>query len=186
VGEIVRVVVLNGPSSVGKSSTARAIQAIAARPFLHLSMDAFLEMMPAKTLGHPDGLVFTPGVEDGMPSTAVASGPVLERALSGMRHAVAAMAARGNDLIVDDVMMSQGEEREYRALLGAYGVRIVGLFAPVAMLEDRERRRGDRDLGLARWQVERVHQGRSYDLEIDTSATTPARNAELICEAFGL
>lgn len=182
----VQAIVLNGPSSVGKSSTARALQVIARRPFLHVAMDAFLDMMPAATFGHPDGLVFTPGFEDGMPSIAVTSGPVLERAMRGMRHAVAAMAAQGNHLIVDDVMTGQGEDLEYRALLSAVDVRIVGLFAPLAMLEERERRRGDREIGLARWQVERVHRGRVYDLEIDTAATTPERNAELIRDAFGL
>ena len=34
------VIVLNGTGSVGKSSTIRAVQAIAANPFLHVLMDA--------------------------------------------------------------------------------------------------------------------------------------------------
>jgi chloramphenicol 3-O phosphotransferase len=76
--------------------------------------------------------------------------------------------------------------REYRALLGPFGVRFVGLFAPLTVLEARERARGDRLLGLARWQFDRVHRDVVYDLEIDASAASPLENARMICGAFGL
>ncbi len=180
------VVILNGVGSVGKTSTARALQAITAEPFLHVAMDAFLDMLPASLLGHPDGLVFETTQDQSQPSVAVRSGPVLDRAMRGMRHAVAAMAAQGNNLIVDHVMIRDGQDREYRALLSGFNVRLVGLFAPLDVLEARERQRGDREIGLARWQYERVHRGRSYDLEIDTAATTPLENAQRIRDAFGL
>lgn len=182
-----RVVILNGVGSVGKSSTARALQAITAEPFLHVAMDAFLDMLPEAMVGHPDGLVFEAGRDgEGRPAVAVRSGPTLDRAMRGMRHAVAAMAAQGNNLVVDDVMIQEGQDREYRALLSGFGVRLVGLFAPLDVLEARERGRGDREIGLARWQYERVHRGRAYDLEIDTTMTTPAQNAALIRSAFDL
>ncbi len=180
------VIILNGVGSVGKSSTARALQAITAEPFLHVAMDAFLDMLPPTMLGHPDGLIFEATQDQGQPSVAIKTGPVLDRTTRGMRHAIAAMAAQGNNLIVDDVMTHEGQDREYRALLSKFDVRLVGLFAPLAILEARERQRGDREIGLARWQYERVHCGRTYDLEIDTATTTPAENAELIRSAFGL
>ncbi|HEX2941157.1 MAG TPA: hypothetical protein VHO91_08925, partial [Rhodopila sp.] len=50
------VIILNGVGSVGKSTTARALQAITARPFLHVAMDTFIDMLPAHLIGHPDGL----------------------------------------------------------------------------------------------------------------------------------
>lgn len=180
------VIVLNGVGSVGKSSTARALQAITAEPFLHVAMDAFLDMLPASLLGHPDGLVFETIQDQGRPSVAVRTGPVLDRAMRGMRHAVASMATQGNNLIVDNVMIRDGQDREYRALLSGFNVRLVGLFAPLDVLEARERQRGDREIGLARWQYERVHRGKFYDLEIDTAATTPLENAQRIRDAFGL
>ena len=76
--------------------------------------------------------------------------------------------------------------REYRALLSPFDVRWVGLFASLDVLEARERERGDRHIGLARWQYDRVHRDMIYDLEIDTTATTPAENARKIRDAFGL
>ncbi|MFZ0017309.1 MAG: hypothetical protein WAL10_08230 [Acetobacteraceae bacterium] len=44
-------------------------------------------------------------------------------------------------------------------------VHFVGLFAPLDVLEARERQRGDRLIGLARWQYHRVHSGIAYDLD---------------------
>lgn len=59
------VIILNGVGSVGKTSMARALLGLAARPFLHVAMDAFLDMLPARLVGHADGLVFEDGVEAG-------------------------------------------------------------------------------------------------------------------------
>jgi chloramphenicol 3-O phosphotransferase len=142
-------------------------------------------MLPAKMFGDPDGLVFETILDQGKPSVLIRTGPVVERAMQGMRHAIAAMAATGNNIVVDDVMMGP-EEREYRTLLSRFDVRLVGLFAPLEVLEARERERGDREIGLARWQHDRVHRDITYDLEIDAAATTPLENAQQICDAFGL
>jgi len=46
--------------------------------------------------------------------------------------------------------------------------------------------RGDRMIGLARWQYNLVHKGKRYDLEVDTSSTTPMECAALIKEALRL
>jgi chloramphenicol 3-O phosphotransferase len=54
------------------------------------------------------------------------------------------------------------------------------------MIEDRTAQREDREIGLARWQYGRVHQGIAYDLEIDTASTAPAQCARLIQDTFGL
>jgi len=180
------VIILNGVGSVGKTSTARALQAITAKPFLHVSMDVFVEMLPERMFGHPDGLIFETVQEQGLPSVAIKAGPIMARTMCGMRHAIAALASQGNDLVVDDVMLEQGAADEYRVLLKHTDLRFVGLLAPLAVLEERERARGDRQLGLARWQLDRVHRGQTYDLEIETSKATPMWNAQRICEAFGL
>ena len=181
-----QIIILNGVGSVGKSSTARAVQQICAQPFLHVAMDAFLDMLPEAMFGHADGLVFETLDDSGKPSVAIRTGPVMDAAMRGMRQAIAAMAGQGNSLIVDDVIIDPADEVAYRALLAGFEVRFVGLFAPLEVLEARERARGDRMIGLARWQYGRVHAGRTYDLEIDTSKTTPDQNAILIRDTFGL
>jgi chloramphenicol 3-O phosphotransferase len=180
------VIVLNGVGSVGKTSTARALQQVVRAALLHLSMDALLEMLPPRMFGHPDGLVFETVDEGGHPSVVIHSGPVMERLMAGMRRAVVAMAEEGNSLVVDDVMLGGREAEDYRRRLGGFDLYFVGLFAPLEVLEQRERARGDRALGLARWQYERVHQGVDDDLKIDTSHMTPDAAAETIRQRFGL
>ena len=180
-----RILILNGAGSAGKSSIARAFQEISTEPFLHVAMDSFVDMLPASYLDHPDGLVFEPVSGDAAPAIAIRIGKVAERAFHGMRRAVAALASEGNNLIVDDVMLGR-EMEDYKSLLARFDVSFIGIFAPLAVLEERERRRGDRMIGLARWQYDRVHSGMSYDLEIDTSTDAPANCACQIKNAFGL
>jgi chloramphenicol 3-O phosphotransferase len=178
-----RVILLNGCGSVGKSSVARALQGIVATPLLVVAMDDFLDMLPPGLMGHPDGLVFA---DEGAAGVAVRSGPVLDRAMRGMRRAVAALAAAGNDLVVDEVMLDAEKEADYRAVLATFELHMVGLFAPLEVIEARERARGDRMIGLARWQYGRVHAGRRYELELDAGSDTPETLAEAIRERFGL
>ncbi|HUL05636.1 MAG TPA: AAA family ATPase [Candidatus Acidoferrum sp.] len=180
-----QIVLLNGVGSAGKSSIAKALQAMTTRPFLHVQMDAFIDMMPEGSFGHPDWLVFEAVQENGKPSVVIRTGPLAERVFRGMRHAIAAMAAQGNNLIVDDVLVGS-EKAEYVRLLAGFELFLVGVFAPLEVLEERERARGDRLIGLARWQYERVHAGMTYDLAVDTSRATPQECAEMIQRTFGL
>jgi chloramphenicol 3-O phosphotransferase len=181
-----RVVLLNGASSVGKGSVAKALQRIAARPTLHVQMDAFLEMMPPGAFGAPEGYTFKTRHEAGKPVTAIAGGPILALAMTSLRASVAAMADAGADLVVDEVMWDPADLADYRRRLAGHDLRVVGLFAPLEVLERREKARGDRALGLARWQYDKVHAGVAYDLELDTSVASPEALAGLIKEAFGL
>jgi chloramphenicol 3-O phosphotransferase len=182
---VARIIILNGVGSVGKTSIARALQEIAAEPFLHVAMDAFLDMLPASYTGHPDGLLFEDVGEPGAPAITIRIGKSAKRVLSGMRRAVAALAGEGNNLIVDDVMLG-AELEEYRILLAGFHVSFVGIFAPLATIEERENRRKDRMIGLARAQFDRVHAGRNYDLEIDAGSATPEASALKIKAVFKL
>jgi chloramphenicol 3-O phosphotransferase len=179
------IILLNGAGSVGKSLIAKALQKITAAPFLHVEMDAFINMMPERYWDHPDGLTFETVQQDGMPSVIIHSGPVAERTFRGMRRAIAAMAQAGNNLVVDDVLLGD-ELAEYRDLLADFTFHVVGVFAPLDVLEARERARGDRLIGLARWQYEHVHMGKRYDLQLDAGTATPEECAERIKRHFGL
>src|SRR5262245_39855277 len=80
-----RIIVLNGIGSVGKSSIARALQAMTIEPFLHVKLDTFIAMLPAAYQEHhPDGFTFETVHEDGKPPLVVIrAGVVAERALQG-------------------------------------------------------------------------------------------------------
>ncbi|TSD99876.1 chloramphenicol phosphotransferase [Mesorhizobium intechi] len=180
-----KIVLLNGVGSAGKSSIARALQPITASPFLHVQMDRFIEMLPDALQDHPDGFSYETTEQDGKPAVVIRIGPVGARTLGGMRHAIAPMAAQGNNLIVDDVLC-YGEISEYLGLLSGFDLHLVGVMAPLEVLEAREARRDGRLPGLARWQYERVHKDIGYDLEVDTCRLTPLECARRIQQEFRL
>jgi chloramphenicol 3-O phosphotransferase len=180
-GEVARIVVLNGVGSVGKSTLARAVQARAQVPFLHVAMDEFLEMLPTALQDHPDGICYHRNAT----GVAVTVGPVGKRLMSGMLDCVAALAAAGNDLIFDTVM-DRSEVQICRMKYAAFAPCFVGLTAPLAVLEAREVARGDRDVGLAREQLGKVHVGVDDDLTLDMASLTSDEAALVLCERFGL
>lgn len=153
------IVLLNGTSSAGKSTIAQHLQELMdERPWLHVQIDAFLQMLP-KGKRHGRG-----------------------RFYAGTRQAIAQLARAGNTLILDDVL----EQREwFDELLRAFeGIPVlyVGVKAPLDVVQQREKDRGDRQIGLARWQFNIVHSHGPYDLELDTSVLSPAECAEAIRE----
>ena len=83
-------------------------------------------------------------------------------------------------------MFDPAEAAEYRALLAHATLLFVGFFAPLDVLEARERERVDRVIGLTRGQVDRVHRGIAYDLEIDAVRHDAGARAAIVCKAFGL
>ena len=178
-----RIIILNGVSSVGKSSIAKAIQANVSRPFLYVPGDAFLKMPPETMMNHPDGISVRTAPDQ---SLAIEFGDGIARLMRGMRRSVSALASQGNHLIVDDIMMNATDQEDYRDLLEAHEVSFVGLFAPIEVLEQREANRKNRLSGLARWQHCRVHHGIVYDLKVDTSGTSPGENARAIIQALRL
>ena len=180
------VIVLNGCSSAGKSSAARALQAIAREPFLHVAMDAFLAMLPERVWADPQGIRFDQRMIDGHPIVDIETGPAFDRAMQGMRRAIGALWAEGNNCIVDDVMLLPADQQDYRATIDPGALRFVALHASLPLLEEREIARGDRVHGLARGQIGRVHSGREYDLEITVDGMTPVQCAQRIAERFDL
>jgi chloramphenicol 3-O-phosphotransferase len=65
-----RIIMLNGVGSVGKTSVARALQTINKQPFLLVRRGAFLDMLPAAMVGHPDGITFDTSEHAGVPCVA--------------------------------------------------------------------------------------------------------------------
>ena len=69
-------------------------------------------------------------------------------------------------------------------LVSGYTVLYVGVFCPIDVLEQREAARGDRKVGLARYQSARVHENSEYDVEVDTHELSPNQAAQKILSAL--
>ncbi len=179
------ILLLNGPSSSGKSTLARSLQVRAKAPFLHVAMDAFLEMQPPRHDNHPDTFFWTKTQEDGHPRTAFRTGPMGAALMRGFRQSIAALAAEGWNVIADDVA-EIADWADYQRRLEGFRLIAVKVHAPLLVLELRERARGDRMFGLARDQWQRLHDGIAYDFDVDTSQLSADAGAELTCNHFGL
>jgi len=180
-----KIILLNGTSSAGKSTLARAVQNIATHPLLHIQMDAFLEMMPPRYANHEDAFQFIQSGDQGVPEIEITTGPYGAKLMRAMRMSIAAIANARLSAIVDDVMLENDIEH-YQSVLSPYEVFVVKVDCELDEVEAREASRGDRMLGMARWQYPRVHRGVEYDLVVDTGKQTAAECADRIKRKFEL
>lgn len=174
-----RIIVLNGASSSGKSSIARALQNQFADAWLTMKIDDLILSMPAWIVNRVAGITFEP---DGR----VRVGEEFARLENAWTQGVAAMARAGAGIIVDDVWM-QGAVSQARWRVALDGVETlwVGVHCDLAVLAEREQSRGDRIVGMAADQVPLVHVGVEYDLEVDTTRQTPEQCAARIAARLG-
>lgn len=172
-----RVIVLNGGSSSGKSSLARALQEVLPQPWLRLGVDELIDAMPARLTGS-DGLELG---EDGTVEVGPAFTAVEEHWMAG----IAAIAAHGGRVIVEDNFVSgPAAQQRWTTALSGIETRWVGVRCAAEVAAAREQARGDRVPGMAAKQAEQVHHGIHYDLVVDASSTSAAELAEQLCQAL--
>jgi chloramphenicol 3-O phosphotransferase len=169
----VEVIVLNGGSSSGKSSIAACLQAQLDGTWLALGVDDLIRALSHGPLDTSAG-----GTFEITPEGAVVVGDAFRAAELAWYEGLAAMARTGTGLIVDEVFLGGGvsQDRLRAAFLGL-SVLWVGVRCDAAVAEARELQRGDRNIGMARDQAERVHQGVRYDVVVDTDDVPPSESA---------
>lgn len=170
-----RVLILNGTSSSGKSTLARALQAALPGAWLHFGVDDFIRALPA---GLPGGITFGDGGE-------VRVGDAFRRLELAWMSGLAATARAGANLIVDDVFLGGAEtQARWSAALGDLPTLWVGVDCDLAVAGAREAARPDRTPGMTRQQAGVVHTGVRYDLRLDTSADPPEAVARRVAAAL--
>lgn len=124
------------------------------------------------------------GVADSIdfaPDGAVVVQEKFRSAEAAWNEGLAAIARAGTGVIVDEVFLDGGRSQvRLRAALDGLAVLWVGVECQAEVAEERERQRGDRTRGMARDQAQRVHQGVTYDMVVDTTRNTSAECAEVI------
>ncbi|MFE3632713.1 chloramphenicol phosphotransferase CPT family protein [Streptomyces sp. NPDC059168] len=149
------VVLLNGTSSSGKSSIARALLEVLDGTWFHMPVDTFHAMRGGR-----------PAADADLPAE-------IDRTVMGFHRAVAGMAAGGNNLVVDHPLSRRWRLLDLLGLLVPGDTVLVAVRCPLAELERRERVRGDRQPGLAALQYDHVHAHGAHDVEVDTSVLSP-------------
>jgi chloramphenicol 3-O phosphotransferase len=165
------VVVLNGTSSSGKTTVARAFQELAPRLFLNFSIDSILYALP-------------PGVLERMKRGEPVGEVRFLELVRGFYACVRELLALGHDLVIDHAIVTEAEAELLRAAVEGHRVLLVGLDCPVEVLAERERARGDRRPGLAAAQCERIHRWLEYDLRIDSGRVSAEEAARVIVAAL--
>lgn len=161
-----QIIFLNGPSSSGKSTLAHALQTRLDEPYLYFAEDMFFSALPANVSSRPD--FFTYG----------------SRLYAGFTKCVRTLVECENFVVVDTVAWVPGSLEGFVRALWDTEILAVGIHCPLAVLEERERQRANRAVGLARRQYEAVHRDALYDLELDTSTADVATCVDRIIHAM--
>lgn len=173
-----QIIYINGPSSAGKTTLAKALQEALAEPYMHVSLDRIIGMMPEKINdweGNEANLGFSwkQSIDsEGHLIHEIQTGPFAKKCVETFVEIVKTMAGLGHYLIIDDVSFGKKQVDIWRHALKAYKVLWVGLSAPSNVLDAREESRSGRIKGSARAQSAKVHTEVIYDLAFDTGTVS--------------
>ena len=150
-----KIILLNGPSSSGKSTLSRALQKqLQESLFVNysiVSIDDFMKLATNEKIYEDD--VFE------------ISGDMCDQVIKDLK--------KYDGVIIDHVITS---ERIYEQLLKAleqYTILTVLVTCPLDVLQEREKARGDRCIGSAEASYEYVYPRFGYDMTVDTFFHTP-------------
>jgi chloramphenicol 3-O phosphotransferase len=161
------IIFLNGTSSSGKTTCAKALQLHLTEPYMYLSLDNFIFLVSPQYLPPTGAKINELDVH-------------LPHIVSGFHHCIAQLALRGNNVLVDHVLQEQTWLWECVSLLHPLPSLFVKVYCPLPILKQREHKRGDRAIGLAEFQYNKVHAHNIYDMEVDTAFHTVEENVHKI------
>lgn len=164
-----KIILINGPSSSGKTTLAFAVQKQIELPFLRFSFDLFLDNKSLPTEQIRGGAF---SWETMKPSV-----------ICGVQQCVPALAMAGNNILFDHIIESQALLNHFLQSVSTLDVFFVGLHCSLQELERREVQRGNRRSGEARADFENLQNIASYDLELN-SEDGVEHNARILIDAW--
>jgi len=168
------IVFLNGTSSSGKTSISTELINQKEIPFYHLSIDDFFnnynDFVNNKFPDEPPR-----GIDH-----QVVSQIVDDSILSVYHSTIKLLSELGFNVIVDTIIANDKYFNDFYDLLVDHPILFVGVRCSKEELTRREQSRGDRLIGLAHSQFDRVYSYNEYDLEVNTEKLSPTECAEKI------
>lgn len=135
------ILFLNGCSSSGKTTIAKAVQHLSDEPWLLVGIDTFFQMMPAKYVGFgekaKEGFHFIPEQDEEGPIMRIESGPFGRAIMKSCPKVIKTLAGGGHHLIVDEVLFTEEELENYVQALTGHTVYFVGVMCDLKTLQDR-------------------------------------------------
>jgi chloramphenicol 3-O phosphotransferase len=161
-----KIILLSGPSSAGKSTLSKDLQAILDDPYWHVSLDMIWFMLPPQRPG-----------ANWYPEMAA-------HHVQGFSRIVAALTALGVNVIAETGFLDRPALMDFVNDVPDREIVFVGVFCALDEIERREGGRDDRDVGYSRVHYDRVHSHSDYDIRVDTSALTPEQAAAQVKAAL--
>ena len=161
------IIFLNGTSSSGKTSLAQVLQRRLKMLYMHVSIDGFGQMFPEE-------------VEEPISPETVAM--IQTNLIAGFHRCLGALAHTNNYVIADHVLQESAWWAECAQILADMSVLLVQVWCPLEELERREAARGDRRVGMARKQFDKVYGSGVYDVMVDTSQLSSDESAQVVLE----
>ena len=151
-----QIILLNGPSSSGKSTLSKALQGLIEEKrkekYVIISIDDFMKLSTEETIYEDD--VFE------------ISGDMCTSAMESLKTFPG--------VIIDHVITSERIFRQLTEMLGSYHIHLVHVTCPLNVLLQREYTRKNRCPGSAESSYTYLFPKDEYDLTVDTSIMTPA------------
>lgn len=144
-----RIIILNGTSSSRKSTLAQALR-LGLEPQFHFYSSDQLADEGFRPLDKEIRFAWR------------------EKFFDGFHRSIPAFASVGIDLLVEHIVEEEHWAAQLQVLLSPFDVFWVGVHAPVAEIERRERSRGNRQIGEGLYHL-KTHEFCSYDVEVDTT-----------------
>ncbi|WP_454780964.1 phosphotransferase-like protein [Legionella sp. WA2022007384] len=194
-----KIILLNGSSSSGKTSTCRALQDMMEEQYVLLGLDVYSQATPPKqnNMATIESRYFSAEkyLKDGLEYYNISTGPLLDKVICASFSSIAAYLDVGINVISDQLFWSP---LWFQAALNAfipYKVFFVGLFVSDAEGLRRELQRsqaaGAHDIqgngrpgGWNRTSALVTHQNMIYDFSIDNTHLSIQETAKRIKEAF--
>ena len=158
------MILLNGPSSAGKSTLSREMQ----RKLKEMGVESMIISIDDYMQTDPKETIYEDDIYEIMPN---------------MNRDVTEAIKQGKTIIVDHAITS---ERIYDSLMDAAKggtVFTVKVICDIEVLRKREIERGDRCIGSAEASLEYLWPKEGYDLCVDNGKMTSAENAQIIIES---
>lgn len=157
--------ILNGPSSSGKSSIGNAMLPLLDEPWFFVPVDRISAL---RSTNHRR-VLDDKGILE-----------MLRRTRMGYHRTVAALASVGNPVIMDYPLSEAWRLTDLLEVLDGYDVTLVDDRCSPQELATREQDRGDRPVGLS--DSQRVYGHDDRDLVVDTTVSTPDECAGYIVD----
>lgn len=180
------IIFLNGVSSSGKSSVAKALQHLLEEPYLHIGIDWMMKAMPKRYWcgdGAQEGFGVVQTTDSKGPLAEITCGSYGQKLEEALRETIFLLYSLGHNLIIDHVVLADETKVMYETVLENTNTLFVHVESDEQSIIEREILRGDRVKGMGRAQL-KILKHFDYDLTVNTSKNSPFECARQIIKCL--